>query len=167
MDPKLILHALHRGADDFLDQDELESEFAAILERVLAKQDKSSTPGRVVALLSAGGGCGASTLAVNLAATLAVERGTCGLVDLTGHGDLAPLLDLQPSFTLADLCENESGLDQAMFEKMLVHHGSGVRLLAAPLHLGGVRSLTARGVTQALELSLAIQSAFCRTHPDS
>lgn len=154
-DPKLILRAMQVGADLFLDESEPETEFTAALTRLhkrrLSGVHESS---RVIAVLPAGGGSGASTIAVNLAVILAAERGACGLIDLSvGKGDLAPLLDIRPQYTLADLCRNESRLDAALFEKLLTRHTSGVALLAAPPAFGDVREITTRGVAQALALA--------------
>jgi len=135
LEPKFILKTLRSGADHFIDQEELETELNAVFGRLSNNQSKVCQ-GRVIAVLPASGGCGASTIAVNLAAVLASDKQPCGLIDLNAdRGDLATLLDLQPDFTLADLCVNEPRLDDAMFEKMLATHSCGVRLLASPLDL--------------------------------
>ena len=76
------------------------------------------------------------------------------LLDLKpGRGDLAALLDLKPVYHLADLCVNVARLDAAMFEKMLVAHESGVRLLASPQVFGDTRMVSPQGVSQALTLA--------------
>ena len=133
-DPKLILRALQDGADHYLDEDDLPEQFAAVLPRLGGKeQPRPSANGQTISVLAACGGCGSSTLAVNLAVVLAGERQRCALVDLKpGVGDLAALLDLKPTHTLADLCLNPTLVDEAMLEKAGVMHSSGVRLLAAP-----------------------------------
>jgi pilus assembly protein CpaE len=153
-DPKVILRSLQVGADVFLDIADLESEFDAALHRLLLRPEAAETPGNLRAVLSASGGCGASTLAVNLAAALARRRGKCLLIDLNpSQGDLPALLDLQPRYTLADVCLNEARLDQAMFDKMLVRHPSGIHLLASPPDFADVRTVTARGVKHVLALA--------------
>ena len=105
-------------------------------------------------MLSACGGCGASTLAVNLAVIQARQYRQSILVDMNlGRGDLPALLDLKLQFSLADVCLNEGRLDQAMLGKMLVRHASGVHLLGAPPDYAGASSVTASGVKQALTLA--------------
>jgi pilus assembly protein CpaE len=85
---------------------------------------------------------------------LARDHKRCGLLDLKpGRGDLAALLDLKPTFTLADLCLNLERLDRAMFERVLAQHPSGVHLLGSPQVFGGTRVVTPKGVTQALNLA--------------
>jgi pilus assembly protein CpaE len=153
-EPKLILRAMHEGADLFVDEAELESGLETALERMQSKGTAPSSTGRVIAVLASSGGSGSSTLAVNLSAALAKEHERCALLDLKlGRGDLAALLDLKPAFTLADLCLNVSRLDRAMFEKVLVPHSSGIHLIASPQVFGGLRVITARGVEQSLTLA--------------
>jgi pilus assembly protein CpaE len=155
-DAKLILHAMQAGADLFLDQDELETELEAAFCRLRLRDERRNPPGRLVGVLSASGGCGASTLAVNIAAVLAREHKQCCLIDLNaGRGDLAALLDLKPQYTLADLCTHQGRLDVVMFQKMLTRHGTGIALLAAPPEFSDARAVNASGVAQALALARA------------
>jgi pilus assembly protein CpaE len=153
-EPKLILRALQDGADHFLDEDELESGLEAALARRQNKGERAAPPGRLITVLAASGGSGASTLAVNIAAVLAKEHERCALLDLKpGRGDLAALLDLKPAFHLADLCVNAARLDKAMFEKVLLPHSTGVHLLASPQLFGDTRLVTSQGVGQVLTLA--------------
>jgi pilus assembly protein CpaE len=153
-EPKLILRALHEGADLYLDEAELETGLEAALNRFQSKGESTVPMARLVAVLASSGGSGASTLAVNMATVLAKDHDRCALVDLKpGRGDLAALLDVKPAFTLADLCLNAARLDRAMFEKVLVPHPSGVHLLGSPQLFGRMRVVTAQGVGQALSLA--------------
>jgi pilus assembly protein CpaE len=153
-EPKLILRALHEGADHYLDEAELATGLEALLSRLQCKEEASAPNGRLVGLLGASGGSGASTLAVNVAATLAKDNERCALLDLKpGRGDLAALLDLKPAFNLADICLNVMRLDRAMFEKVLVPHPSGIHLLAAPQVFGSTRLVTTQGIAQALGMA--------------
>jgi pilus assembly protein CpaE len=105
-------------------------------------------------VLAPSGGCGASTIAVNLASLLARARGHCHLIDLNlGKADLGPLLDLKPTYTLADLCRHEDRLDRTLYEKLLTAHDSGVSLLAAPRHFDDLPSVTATGIAKAVEIA--------------
>ncbi|MBI1916726.1 MAG: hypothetical protein HYS12_18630 [Planctomycetes bacterium] len=148
---KLILRALHEGADHYLDEAELEAALDSALSKLQSKQDGGGPAGRLIAVLAAAGGSGASTLAVNMATILAKDHDKCGLIDLKpGRGDLAALLDLKPSFHLADLCVNVGRLDQAMFEKALIRHSSGIHLLASPQVFADTRLVSPQGVSQIL-----------------
>jgi pilus assembly protein CpaE len=156
-DPKLILRTLQAGADLFIDRDEFETELPPALHRLFPRLEAGGWKGRVLGVLSASGGCGASTMAVNLAALFAQSSGQSGLIDLNpGRGDLPALLDLKPQFTLIDVCMNEARLDRAMLEKMLFRHDSGIQLLASPPELSEFRSLSSSGIRQAILLCRTI-----------
>jgi pilus assembly protein CpaE len=151
---KVILRALQHGADYFINHDELEAEFEAGMARLRIKHESRAPSGRLIAVLSASGGAGASTLAANIATVLAKEKEKSALIDLKpGRGDLASLLDLKPQFTVADLCSNAQRLDRTMFEKMLVRHSSGVHLLGSPQQFQEIRRVTPAGVAEGLRLA--------------
>jgi pilus assembly protein CpaE len=153
-DSKVILRALQFGADYFLNQDELETDFETGLARLRINRGQQAPAGRLVAILSASGGTGASTIAANIATVLAKEEKKSALIDLKpGRGDLASLLDLKPQFTMADLCSKAQRLDRGMFERMLVRHASGVHLLGSPQMFQDIRRVTPAGVTEGLRLA--------------
>jgi pilus assembly protein CpaE len=148
---KLILRALRDGADLYLDEAELEEELLAAFVRFPIEAGAQVEPGRLISVLAPSGGSGSSTLAVNIATALAREHKSCALLDLKlDGGDLAALLDLKPSFTLADLCQNAARMDRVMLERSLVRHESGVHLLAPPQNFTDVDSVKPEGVRQAL-----------------
>jgi pilus assembly protein CpaE len=154
-DSKLILRALHGGADHYLDEADLESQLQVVFQRLHGREEGSGKPtGQLISVLGASGGCGTSTLAVNLATVLAGTEGRCALIDLKpGVGDLAALLDLRPEHSLADLCLNAGRMDLAMFEAALVAHDCGVHLLAPPQVYEDIRVVTPKGVHKTLTLA--------------
>jgi pilus assembly protein CpaE len=148
------LRAQRGGADDYVDEQELEPELGTVVARLMMSSGTPQHQGRLIALLAPSGGSGSSTLAVNIATVLAKEHKDVALVDLKFHsGDLAALLDLKPSFTMADLCENLDRLDQVMLERSLVKHESGVHLLAPPRVMADVSHVTVEGVRRSLTLA--------------
>jgi pilus assembly protein CpaE len=156
-DSRWVLRALRAGASDFIDQEELETDLKAALGRLRSEVALQGEPGRVIAVLAPNGGSGSSTLAVNVATVLAKEHKSTLLIDLKLEtGDLASLLDLKPTHTLADLCRNADRMDRVMFERSLVRHTSGVHLLAPPLALADVEHVSAEGVRRTLGLGTAL-----------
>jgi pilus assembly protein CpaE len=158
-DSKLILRALNEGANHYLDEADLEGQLEAALARLATREDaQPARMGRLAAVLGASGGSGTSTVAANLAAALAREasapgRPHCALIDLhPGAGDLAALLDLKPTHTLAELCTKASRMNQAMIEASLVHHPCGVSLLAPPTRYDEISLVTPHGVRKVLTL---------------
>lgn len=156
-EPKLRLGALREGADQYLDEAALEMEMEFILRRLSTKTAPPVETGKLISVLAPSGGSGSSTLAVNLATALAKEHKQCALVDLNlGAGDLAALLDLKPTHTLADLCRNATRMDRAIFERSLTKHASGVSLLAPSRVFGDIGQVTAQGVRDAVGLARTV-----------
>lgn len=153
-DAKLVLRALRAGAADYVDTADLEVDLEAAIQRLTTSAAMPQEPGKLIAVLSPNGGGGSSTLAVNIAAALAASHKRVGLIDMKlESGDLSALLDLKPTFTLSDLCQNSARLDHVMFERSLMAHPSGIHLLAPPHELADV------GLVQADTVGLAVTLA--------
>lgn len=154
-DAQLILRSLREGCDQYADESNLEVELDHYIGRLTAEGVIQAPTGKLLCVLGASGGCGSSTLAVNLATVLAQNKNSCVLYDMKpGVGDLAALLDLKPTFTLADLCVNGARFDKAIFEHSLAkHQQSGVHLLAPPRTLKEVRQVTPEGIRHAVNMA--------------
>ena len=103
----------------------------------LAPPPTSATArGQVLTIFGAKGGIGKSTIATNVAATIAQDTAwSVLLIDLdTRFGDVVIMMDVAPRSTIADVAQQLGSLDRAMFEQMLVSHSSGVQILGAPHH---------------------------------
>jgi pilus assembly protein CpaE len=156
-DPQLILRTLRTGAADFIEEAELATELEAALRRLRNEQGTMGEPAETIVLLAPSGGSGSSTLAVNIATVLAREHDKALLLDLKLHaGDLAALLDLKPTHTLADLCGQAALMDRVMFERSLVKHASGVHLLAPPRSFADIRHVTAEAMGRVLALGRSL-----------
>jgi pilus assembly protein CpaE len=152
-DSRLVLRTLRAGAAEYADDTDLESELRTVLDRLQTALPTQGEPARTIAVLAPSGGSGSSTLSANVATVLAKEHQSVLLLDLKlQSGDLAALLDLKPTHTLAELCQNAARMDRIMLERSLVRHDSGVHLLAPPRSLADVGLVTADGVRQALNL---------------
>jgi pilus assembly protein CpaE len=148
---KPIISALQKGAAGYIDETELEAELVAALNRLKQETAAPARAGHLTAVISPSGGCGGSTIAANLATMLATNYQSCALFDLKlGGGDLAALLDLQPTYTIADLCRKLDHIDRTSFEQSLVRHSSGVHLLAPPNTFLDIAFVTAEGVANAI-----------------
>ena len=92
--------------------------------------------GRVVAVMAGKGGYGKTVIAVNtaLAVLEAIGRESVALVDADlQFGDVALLLQLDPSTTIAEVAPTSEGLSPEKLDSMLTRHESGLRVLPAPL----------------------------------
>jgi pilus assembly protein CpaE len=142
----LILRVLRAGASEFLVQPVSSEEFGAAVERVvrsLAPQQQAL--GQVYAVYSPKGGLGSTTVAVNLACTLARKHKNerVAVVDAVMHGgDVNVFLDMNPRYTIADLLGKEDRLDTQLLEKVMEQHASGVWVLAEPGHATDASSVS-------------------------
>jgi len=157
---------LQAGASDILLAPVSEAALALSLERLLAGGEahaSHSATGRVVGIIKAGGGVGATALGVQLATMIASRPGGSGGVcfaDLDvqfGQGSL--FLDLAEAMTLAEILEGGGPLEETPLASALALHRSGARLLAAPRDLMPLEAVTPRqidGLLTALKRDFAI-----------
>jgi len=130
-----VLKSLRSGACDYLDTTHLESDLMQIWKRLQKESGEKTANGRIVLVMSANGGVGKSTIAANLAiaANQSFKTNVC-LADFDmDHGDIAPMLHLNPTFSIVDLIKPNQTLDPDMFHRTLTkYENTGVRVLAAP-----------------------------------
>ncbi len=165
IDTGVLAEALRAGVRDVVDERDLYrlnasvrqlQTFAAALRDSATTSSGDGTPGprgRIVTVFSAKGGCGKTTLATNLAATLA-DRGrrqVC-LVDLDlAFGDVAIALQLFPAHTIADAVPL-ADVDFTAVQALLTPHSPGLTTLVAPVEPGSAESIPAALVAHILEL---------------
>ncbi|RLV49152.1 MinD/ParA family protein [Nocardioides mangrovicus] len=136
----LMAQAMYAGVREVIAIDEMDS-LRESIERSQQNYDAIHGPsasardnGKVITVFSPKGGVGKTTVSVNLAVALA-DNGTnrVALVDLDlAFGDVAITLQLIPEHTIAEAAEVEGHLDNAMLQKLLTRHDSGLMVLAAP-----------------------------------
>jgi pilus assembly protein CpaE len=137
--PQLIVATMRAGAAEYLERPLRPATLDEALTRcAVARGTVSGGParGKLVVVLGARGGCGATTVAVNLALALNAQRresdGAVALVDAAPLGHTALHLNLKSQYTLADLFTNLERLDSAMLSSLLVKHSTGLQVLAGP-----------------------------------
>lgn len=132
--PDLILRSLRAGAREFLRIPISADELRTVLDRTAdfcTKQvEKPKKKGRMVAVFSSKGGCGTSFIATNLAAATSART---VLVDLNLQaGDLPLFLGVESKYSIADMVEKRSRLDNELINSLVTPHSSHLSLLAAP-----------------------------------
>jgi pilus assembly protein CpaE len=148
---------LQAGAADILLAPVTEAALALSLERLLTTpetQGPRGQSGRVVTLLKAGGGVGATAIGTQLAAMIAhneqQEGGVC-FADLDVQFGMGALfLDLKNALTLTDILEGGGPLEETPLASALASHRSGARLLAAPRDLMPLEAINPRQVESLL-----------------
>jgi len=152
---------LQSGAVDVLPAPVGEAALALCLERLVARGRPAHvaprSAGQLVAVLKAGGGVGATSLAVQAGLMAAVRAGEAGSVcfadlDLQ-FGSAALYLDMAEALTVSDCLAVGEFLGDTQFATALAAHRSGMRLLAAPRDVTALDALTPQ-LTDALLTAL-------------
>jgi pilus assembly protein CpaE len=133
-DAALMREVLRAGAGQYLNADNLRHELIAALAAIESARTGASKRGRIISVFSPINGAGVTTIALNLAVSLAKARantqGTVALLDLTPPpSDLSLLLDLNPKHTLADVLHHQDRLDRRLVAGAMTVHESGLYVL--------------------------------------
>jgi pilus assembly protein CpaE len=131
------------GAADILLAPVSEAAMALSLERLFAHAEATTASrgqaGRIIGLLKAGGGVGATAIGTQLACMMAARDGGAARVcfaDLDLQFGLGSLyMDLGETMSLTDVLDGGGALEDAPLAAALARHRSGARLLAAPRDL--------------------------------
>jgi pilus assembly protein CpaE len=157
-DGNLILRAMRAGVKEFLTQPLQLQDLVGALDRISRQRhgsgDQATAGTSVIAVAGATGGVGSTSLAVNLACSLAAgERNSVVLIDLDlCLGDADVCLDAIPDYTLVDVVQNVSRLDFTLLKRSLTKHASGLYLLPRPVQLEDTRLITVEDFKRALGL---------------
>ena len=144
-DGRLILKVIRIGIKEFLPKPIDPAALAEALEKVFRDRCEVGTEGKLITVIGAAGGVGATTITTNLGVELAALRpGAVTVVDLDyRYGQLATLLDVEPPYTLADLCGSHEQIEPQVITRALVEHGTGLRVLCRPQNFAEADTITA------------------------
>ena len=132
--PSLLLEAMRSGVQDFLGKpvqtDSLRDLLLRISEDLHTKDFRSQD--KLIVVMGAKGGVGATTVAVNLGVQLATfARKRTVLLDFARPlGNVHLLLDLHPKFGVRDAVEGLDRLDSHFLAGLLTKHKTKLELLA-------------------------------------
>ncbi len=133
--PTTIVSSMRAGAGEFLDDNAGSEALLEALTRFSSNRTRSrGGPGkaRIFTFLSAKGGAGATTAAVNTAVALQQSYGNVVLVDFAPVGHAHLHLNLRPSFGVPDALENLHRLDASLLDGLMTTGKDGLHLLAGP-----------------------------------
>jgi pilus assembly protein CpaE len=133
-----LVHTMRAGANEYVGSRVGGEELRKIITRATTKdapQQPLRKPGAVLAVFSNKGGAGTTTMAINLAASLAGRNapGSVLLIDLVlQHGDVATVLDLHAGHTVAKLAHELDRADASYARSVIPKHAAGMHVLASP-----------------------------------
>lgn len=132
-DPELVLRCLRQGASDFLIPPFTLDQVEAALNKIARLQPNSPTAsGKVYCIMPAKGGCGASTIASNLAYQMKRGDKRILLADLDPlAGTLSFLLKIKSNYSFMDALARSQDIDADLW-KAVVTHRQGVDVLLSP-----------------------------------
>lgn len=151
-DAELVMRAMRAGMREFLWKPFPPEQLAETLMRLAQEHGgQGKRNGRLIAVLGTSGGVGATSLATNLAVEFATaDEGRSGsqvkvaVADMDFRfGQVAMQLDVQPTYTIAELCETLEQIDSQMIDRAMCKHPSGVHVLARPADFAQAETISA------------------------
>jgi pilus assembly protein CpaE len=143
-DPQVLLKAMRAGAKEFFSQPLKMAEVRNALDRYRKKKESATRKepvkvGQIIDVIGSKGGVGTTTIAVNLAVSLA---------------DAIPLfLAFKPNYHWGEITKNFARLDATFLTNILSKHASGVHVLPSPSSLNGQFGATPEIIEHLLEMS--------------
>jgi pilus assembly protein CpaE len=130
---QLLLEAMRSGVQDFLPKPVDATSLKEILLRFMQDIDSRdrSALDRLIVVMGAKGGVGATTVAVNIGVQLSTfARKRVALLDFANPlGNVHLLLDLHPKFSVRDAVDNMDRLDSHFFAGLLTRHKTKLEIL--------------------------------------
>jgi len=136
-DEQIVLEAMEIGARRFMRKESVPTGLAGVLRRLLPRISSDKRPeGVIVTVLSAGGGAGATTIAVNIANELRlIQQGaSILLVDMdTSYGAVASFLNLSGTYGLANVTNQSGAVDIELVRSSATPCTGGLDVLLSPV----------------------------------
>lgn len=157
-----VRHLMRLGVVDVVPQPVLPSDLGTAIEYAARSRSKGgggdSSRGKIVSFLKAGGGVGATTLAVQaghlMASRLKGEGPKACIVDLDlQFGNASLYMDIDNRVGLLDVVESPERLDSSLLLGVMGHHESGLDVLAAPRDVMPLDTVTPTAVDSCLKVA--------------
>jgi pilus assembly protein CpaE len=136
LDQRLIMEAMAAGARHLLCKQTINSDLPGILKRFMTANPLTPAQwGSVCTVLSAGGGCGATTVALNLANELQLHSSRpVLLVDLdSSYGAIASYLGVEGQYGVADILARATAVDDELIRTTAQSFSERLHVLLSPV----------------------------------
>jgi len=144
---KLALQAMQAGVRHFLEKNTIASDLTKELHQLIhggVKKD-AGFGSKVISILSAGGGCGATTVTINLANELQLLSSRPVLaIDLDScYGAVSVHLGIKSKYGIADVLADKSKIDRHLIESSAYNYMEDFHVLPSP---AGIESPRAKSI---------------------
>ena len=144
-DSGTLMQVMRLGVKEFfthpVDEKEVKNALARFKERKQAPSGKQlSKNGQIISIFGSKGGVGTTTVAVNLAISMAQGETaqSIALIDMnTLFGEIPLFLEMSPKFHWGEITKNIDRLDETFLANILTPHRSGIQVLPSPAYLNG------------------------------
>lgn len=144
-EPGILMKAIRIGVKEFFPQPIDTKEVSQSLQQFKTRANKvdpsvACKKGQIITAFGTKGGVGTTTVAVNLAVTLALKDSSksVALIDMnTLFGEIPLFLEVTPKFHWGEITKNIDRLDHTFLANVLTVHHTGVHILSSPAQLNG------------------------------
>jgi len=143
---KLAVQAMQAGVRHFLEKETIATELNQELQQLIhgGVEKESGLGSQVISIFSAGGGCGATTVAVNLSNELRLlTSGPVLVIDLDNcYGTITTYLGIKSQFGIADVLTREGLIDQHLIQSSAFSYMENFHVLPSPAGIESPRAKT-------------------------
>lgn len=160
-----VRQLMRLGVVDVVPQPMMPNDLGTAIEYAARSRSKGgggeSERGRIVSILKAGGGVGATTLAVQAGYLISQRFKSEGhracLLDLDlQFGNASLYMDIDNRVGLMDLVESPERMDASLLQSVMGHHESGLDVLAAPRDVMPLDVVTSSAIDSCLKVAADI-----------
>lgn len=136
--PEILIEALNLGIKGFFPQPINTEDVRKSLLKIKGQNERGTETeeavkkGKIIDIFGSKGGVGTTTVAVNLAISLAglEDKPSVALIDLNPlFGEISAHLNIEPTFSWIEVMKNISRLDTTYITSILSKHSSGIYVL--------------------------------------
>jgi len=159
--PAVLMQAIRTGAKEFLSQPLVDEEVKQALLRYQKRRNGSGQKelvksGQIVNVIGGKGGVGTTTVAVNLAVTIAQgeDAPSVALIDTNLlFGEIPIFLEMKPKYHWGEIARQIHRLDSDFLMNILSKHPSGIHVLPSPAYFHEDQEEAPRIIESVLQLA--------------